>query len=106
MARQIAAERSRRWATRGEFAQAAGVSKRVLDDLENGRRSNYTESTLGRVEAALGWEPSEIRTRAEGRKPGQTYDRHMRRLRDAWPHLSNDARAILADLAENVLRDR
>lgn len=103
---QIQAERSRRWSTRDEFARASGVSKRVLCDLENGKRGNYTESTLGQVEGALGWEPGEILARAAGRRVDRAPDRELRRIRDAWPNLSTDARRILADLAENALRDR
>lgn len=100
VAQRIIAERSRRWPTRRQFALAAGVSKRVLDDLETGRRRNYTDATLGQVEGALGWEPGEIRARAEGHRVRRAPDREMRRIQDAWPHLSTDARRILAALAE------
>lgn len=102
--RQILAERSRRWPTRSAFADACHLSKRVLDDIETGRRpGNYSDTTLARIEAALGWEPGEIRARAEGRRPRRSPDRNLRRLQDAWPHLSEDARSILADLAERGL---
>lgn len=103
LARAIVAERSRRWPTRDEFARATGLSRRVLGDIENGRRSNYSDVTLGRIEAALGWEPGETRARLEGRYPRRSSDREMRRIQDSWPHLSTDARRILADLAEGAL---
>lgn len=76
----------------------------MLHDLETGARTNYRDTTLGQIEAALGWEPGEILARVEGRRPPRPADRQMRRIQDAWPHLSSDAKQILADLAEGALR--
>lgn len=106
IAHQIVAERSRRWPTRQQFADACHLGKRVLDDIENGRRTNYSDSTLARVEAALGWEPGEIRARAQGIRLQRRPDRNMRRILDVWPDLSDDARAMLASVAESAVRGR
>lgn len=55
LGRLVRAERSQRWRTRDDFAAAVGVSPRVLDDLETGRRSTFSPETLSAVEGALGW---------------------------------------------------
>ncbi|MFA5711736.1 helix-turn-helix domain-containing protein, partial [Mycolicibacterium sp.] len=42
---------------RENFAEACGVSVRVLSDLESGTRSNFSERVLSRLEEGLGWAP-------------------------------------------------
>src|SRR4051794_31049202 len=46
--------------TREALAAAAGLSSRLLGDLEHNRRQNYDRITLARVEGALEWEPGTI----------------------------------------------
>lgn len=46
--------------TREQMAAAAGLSSRLLGDLEKNRRQNYDRITLARVEGALDWEPGTI----------------------------------------------
>lgn len=41
--------------SRDTFAEVAGVSVRVISDLESGARDNFSEKILSRVEDALGW---------------------------------------------------
>ena len=100
LAAQIASERSRRWRSRAAFAKAAGVSVRVIDDLERGRRSNYSDATLATVEAALGWEFGSAKRVVQGGRPRRETDPFLAELVEIWPSLSPDARAMLVRLAQ------
>lgn len=100
LASRIAAERSRRWHSRAAFAKAAGVSVRVIDDLERGRRGNYSDATLAAVEATLGWEFGSALRVVQGGRPRREVDPYLAQLVEVWPSLSMDARAMLARLAE------
>jgi transcriptional regulator with XRE-family HTH domain len=40
-----------------QFEIAVGMTRRLLSDIENGRRDNYDVATLVRLEQALGWQP-------------------------------------------------
>jgi transcriptional regulator with XRE-family HTH domain len=100
LAARIAAERSRRRHSRAAFAKAAGVSVRVVDDLERGRRDNYSDATLAAVEAALGWEFGSAMRVVSGGRPHREMDPYLAQLVEVWPSLSPDARAMLARLAE------
>lgn len=101
----IVTERARRWRSRAAFAKAAGISTRVLDDLENGARTNYLDSTLAAVEATLGWSPGTCRRLVAGGTIRRDMDSDLVRLMDIWPYLSKDARALLVDMAERARRD-
>lgn len=106
MGAAVKRERSRRWRSRAEFARAAGFSARTIDDLETGRRSNFSEVTLASVEAALMWEPGSCLRIVQGGKPRRAVDPSLARLLEVWPMLSPDARALLADMAERAARER
>jgi len=106
LGRAVLTERSRRWRTREEFAAATGLSVRLLADLETGNRDNYLPATLAAVEAALGWSYGTCERVVAGGRVAREMDPALVRLMDAWPHLSPDARALLAELAERALRDR
>jgi hypothetical protein len=98
--RRIEAERSRRWPNRSDFAVACGVSVSWLFELEHARRTNFAQRKLSRVEAVLGWAPEAIRNAAEGGRPVRMMDPELTRIFDAWNDLSDDARKMLANLAE------
>lgn len=98
--RRIAAERARRWRHRSAFAAVTGLSVRTLADLETGARTRYQPATLSAVEVALGWTAGSIEEMAYGGRPRRAFDRELTRVVDAWPHLSPDARLMLADLAD------
>jgi transcriptional regulator with XRE-family HTH domain len=106
LGQRVTAERGRRWKSREAFSRASGVSTRVLDDLERGRRSNYAESTLAAVEAALGWEPGSCLRIVQGGRPRREADPLLVRLLDAWRVLSPDARRMLVDVAERTVEGR
>ncbi|GAB3889359.1 hypothetical protein GCM10028802_42200 [Terrabacter terrigena] len=105
LGRRVAAERGRHWRSRAAFARAAGLSKRVVDDLELGRRSNYAETTLAAIEAALGWTPGTCLRVVQGGKVQREVDPSMVRLMDAWVRLPEEARAMLVEIAERAARD-
>lgn len=48
------------YGTREKFAQAAGISSRLLSDIENGKRTSYDPATLVKLEEALKWEPGGV----------------------------------------------
>lgn len=102
---RIHRERAQRWRTRTAFAQATGVSVRLLVDLENGKRTQYRAETLASVERMLGWAPGEIEASAEGGAPRRRTDRDLTRLVNAWPRLSPRDRRTLLAVAEQLLSD-
>ena len=87
------------------FSAATGLSTRLLDDLETGRRTNYSDTTLATVEAALGWSPGSCLRIVHGGRARREIDPALQRLMDAWPRLSVDSRKILASLAEAALEE-
>jgi transcriptional regulator with XRE-family HTH domain len=101
---RIHAERARRWSTREAFADATGLSVRVLLDLENARRERYRPSTLSAVEAALGWSAGSIERAAAGGRPEREADRELQQVLDAWPMLSQRDREAVLSLVTSLLR--
>ena len=58
LATYVVATRTRRGWSRGDLARAAGISARVLGDVERGRprgRTGFSPETLALIEHALGW---------------------------------------------------
>lgn len=99
-------DRSRQWRTREEFAHATGLSARTLDDLEAGRRDNYLDATLAAVEVTLGWQVGSCLRVVGGGKVRREMDPSLARIMAVWPTLSDDARAMLADVAERARSQR
>lgn len=81
---------------------ACDLSKTVLDELENGRRGNFSPDTIAAVEAALGWEPGSAERVRKGQEPREYEDPMLTRLRVLWARLSPDARAMLVEVAERA----
>jgi hypothetical protein len=52
--------------TREAFAGAAGISPRVIGDIERNRRDNYDRVTISRLEMALRWPQGRIRAILRG----------------------------------------
>lgn len=86
-----------------EFANATGIGKRTLGDLETGARDNFTDRILDRVEAELGWPEGQIRRIVAGKREVST-DTQLRRLADLWPRLEPGVRTVLLELAERAAR--
>jgi transcriptional regulator with XRE-family HTH domain len=99
LGRRVAQERGRHWRSRAAFARAAGISARVIDDVEKGRRSNYSEATLG-------WAPGTCLRVVQGGRVRRDVDPMLVRLLDVWTTLSPDARAMLVDIAERSAKER
>jgi transcriptional regulator with XRE-family HTH domain len=100
---RVYAERSRRWRTRADFADACGLSVRTLGALENAERTNFGPDVLAAVEAALGWEIGDARRVGQGREPRRRVDPRLNHLLDLWPHLSPDAQRLVVEFAERAL---
>lgn len=106
LGQRVSQERGRHWRSRAAFARAAGISPRVLDDVEKARRSNYSDATLAAIEAALGWAPGTCLRVVQGGRVRRDVDPLMVRLLDVWTTLSPDARAMLVAIAERAAQGR
>jgi len=106
LGRRVSEERGRYWRSRNAFARAAGISARLLGDVEKGRRDNYSDATLAAVEAALGWEAGTCLRIAQGGRVRRDVDPQMMRLLDAWRTLPPEARELLVQMAEQATRAR
>jgi len=106
LGQEVAQERGRHWRSRSAFARAAEISRRVLDDVEKGRRTNYSDATFAAIEAALGWEPGTCLRVVQGGKVRREVDPVLVRLLDVWVTLSPDARAMLVEIAERAAEHR
>ncbi len=47
-------------ATAKALADATGLTPRVIGDIENARRTNYSVGTRAQIEQALEWSPGSI----------------------------------------------
>jgi hypothetical protein len=100
VARYIREAAAGRYSTHGEFAVAASLSVRTIEDLTAGRRTRYSTTTIYRVESALRWQHGSIQRIAEGGSPIIEEDADLAVVRDAWPQMSRrDRRAVLALIA-------
>lgn len=104
LGRAIARERGPRWRSRRDFASAAGISTRTVDDLETGRRDNYLDTTLAAVELALGWQFGTCVRVVQGGRVVHEVDPDLARLLVLWRRLSRDARLMLVEVAERAVR--
>lgn len=84
--------------TRADLAKAAGITARTLGDIEKGRRSSYSASTLARVEQALDWHAGQIQTLFDTDIP-------MRPPSEDPPSPSVDKRALASEIAHHIHRD-
>jgi hypothetical protein len=78
------------------------VSERVIDDIENGNRSNYLDATLAAIEAALGWAPGTCLRVVQGGRVRREHDPLLVRFLDAWRALPTEARELLVLMAEQA----
>lgn len=106
LGKRVAVERGRHWRSRAAFAHAAGLSPRLVGDIENGRRSNYSDATLAAIEAVLGWAPGTCLRVVQGGKVRRDIDLQTMRMLDAWSTLPSEARELLIELAERANRTR
>lgn len=70
--KQVKARRAELHLTREALATRAKVSPRLLGDLETGRRGNFDDVTIARVEHALGWVHGSIGAILQGKEPTVT----------------------------------
>lgn len=57
------------WRTRQQFCRDTGAEYRIIHDLENAKRTNYSSSTLAIIERAYRWQPGSIRAVLDGGDP-------------------------------------
>ena len=100
--RFVRAARGRRYPTVDAFAEACGVGKTTIADLELGRRSNFKDTTLLRVEAELGWPDGLIAALAGGEAFPLDLDPDLRLLADVWQRLTPRDRAAVLTLARQL----
>lgn len=58
----------------GAFADASGLSRRTINDVEVGKRSNYDQVTIRQIEYALGWNDGSISSVLAGGEPTSVED--------------------------------
>lgn len=100
----IRGARSRQWRVRADFAEACGVSLRLIADLELGHRANFSPEVIDAVEATLRWAPGSIKRVRDGLRPRLQPDAEFAELWDLWPRLSIDGRRMLVEIAKAALR--
>lgn len=90
-----------------DLAGAAHVGLRTVELLEAGTHPGQPrETTLARIEAALGWADGSALAIVGGGQPRGGEDPTFARLRAVWAELTPEQRAKLAQMAENYLRQR
>lgn len=57
------------WRNRQQFCRDTGAEYRIVHDVENAKRANYSGSTLALIERAYRWQPGSIRAVLEGGDP-------------------------------------
>lgn len=88
LARHVHRDRARRWASRAEFAAAAGVGKRTVDRIETADGvGRYRLDIKQRIEAALDWMDGSFDRVLAGGRPGYVLDPELAELVRAWPTL-------------------
>lgn len=102
----VTRERGRNYRTRAQFAAATGVSERVLDDLETGKRTRYTVRTLSSVERSLGWTYGSCLRVVAGGRPLRIQDPQTARMAELWPMLSPEVRDVIITISEASLDGR
>jgi transcriptional regulator with XRE-family HTH domain len=106
LGRRIKAERGRKgFATAADLARAAGVSVRTVEVIESGAHAGRPrETTLAKLEAALGWADGSAERVVQGGRPRDVADPLLERLLAAWPRLAGEDQARVAELVERLAR--
>ena len=96
--------RALRRQTQAEFAREVGLSVRTVGALEAGEHRSYDETTVVRVESALGWAPGSLDRVANGGRPIVERDPMLARIVDAWPRLPTEIKRMLSQLVAFAMR--
>ena len=105
LGRRIRAERGRLGYTVEVFAAETGLSPRTIRAIETGKHTGRPrESTLARIELALGWQAGSAERVVEGGRPRDVPDPLLARVIAGWPRLSGDDQARIAGLVERLAR--
>jgi transcriptional regulator with XRE-family HTH domain len=106
LGRRVKAERGRRgYLTAGELAAAAGLSVRTVETIESGAHTGRPrETTLAKLERALGWQDGSVERILEGGRPRYVTDPLLERVVAVWPQLAGDDQIRVVGLVERLAR--
>lgn len=90
------------YTTVDQFAEAMGCSRTLITDLELGRRGNFKDDILWRIEGELGWETDEIRARLAGKTVRRSYPPELRTVVDNWRRLPPNVQRGIYELARQT----
>jgi hypothetical protein len=83
------------------------VSVRTVEIIESGSHAGRPrETTLAKIEQALGWGPGSMERIVAGGRPRDMADPLLARVLAAWPYLSGEEQVRLVELAERLARGR
>lgn len=91
--------------TARELARKAGLSERIIGDIENSRRSSYSSSTLAKLDKTLDWTPGSAQKLLNYGTPPQDARHHYPTASQATshktgrtdPHNPTDERTIILE---------
>lgn len=104
LAQAIRGESGRHYTTLRDLADSAGLSHRTVEELAAGRRTGYRDSTLYRIEAALGWSHGSALRIVHGGRPIRGQDPALARFVDNWDGLTVRDRGLLSALLDAMLQ--
>ena len=87
-----------------ELARDARLGVRTIQDIEAGKRGNYSETTKAKIEVALGWTRGSLDRVANGLEPGIVPDPKLEQLTLMWRRLDDERKTTLVRLAAQLLR--
>jgi DNA-binding Xre family transcriptional regulator len=103
LGREVAQARSLKgWSTQ-QLADAMGMSKTTVENIEAGRRTRYRATTMGHLQDAIGWEPGAVDEVLSGGKPRPYVDPTLARVLAVWQGLTPDDQLRVAHYAEDLL---
>lgn len=91
-----------RWPVRRDFARAAKLSLSTVEHIERGEPKQYQAATRDKIERTLHWVHGDFERILEGGSPTPGGD--LQYVMDSWPHLDEQARAIIVQLVTEALR--
>lgn len=100
LAERVKDARDRHNQNRDQLAEAAGISARLLGDIERAVRDNYDRRSLNRLERALGWKQGSIDAILDGGEP--LTDTQPADAATNPPDLDDAIQAVLADQEHEI----
>jgi transcriptional regulator with XRE-family HTH domain len=104
---RVRRERVRRHLTQARFAQVIGLRPRTISSIERAEKDSYDPSTVDAIEIAMGWRAGSIDRVVNGQNPiveSVLADPLADRMRELWPALTDEAKAVVVRLVELLAR--